>query len=848
MTTEDDARDDSAGRVVDSTTVRRRAEEKARATGDQDLEALWPEEARRLVHELRVHQIELEMQNEELRRAQEELELIIDSMPAYIAYTDSELKILHINRALAEWWGYSKEQVVGRNFEEVARPGGYEHNAPYFRQAVASRETVAHEYQTVSAAGQAVVAQVTSVPHPDEQGNTQGLVILILDVTEQRRVEAELRTQQQLLELIIDSMPAYIVYFDSGLNVLHANRALAEWLGYSKEKIVGKRFEEVARPGSHEHNAPYFRQALASRQTVTHELQSVSVAGRSAVVQAISVPQQDEQGNVQGLLVHMLDITEQRRAEEALRASQERYRLVVENMRDGVVMTDEPGRLTYVNDRLCEITGRTRDEMIGQSSSMLFFGGERGRHRNQLARRRAGFSDTYESVLVRRDGSQVPVLVSASPIKDPQGRYKGGFAVVSDISMRKRVEQALLKAKLTAEVARAAAETARLEEQGRRFESERRRRLAEGLTDVLTALNAKRPLDDVLNLVVRQARQLLPAQAAAIYGLEGPARTLRVHATQGLIGALFSETSVLSIRVALEEAITQCRPVAVAELPTDPGRSRDLDRQADLSQAQGLDSFLAAPILLEDLAYGGLVVSYSRPRSITTEDKELTALLAAQAALAVENTRLRAEVEEAAIASERTRLARELHDSVTQALFSASLISETLPHVWERHPQEAQHALGELHQLTHGALAEMRALLLELRPATLLAQPLDLLIAQLADAMPARIRCPVLTTVAGDCTTPDDVKLAIYRIAQEALNNVVKHAHAGQVQITLHGEPGHLMLSVKDDGQGFDPAGVESHHLGMGIMHERADAVGAQLSVESQPGQGTTITVSWSGA
>ena len=700
--------------------------------------------------------------------------------------------------------------------------------------------------------------EVYSEPRPQDDdgpslGQEQNLIAAVAEwlarAIERIKLAEELHTQQQKLDLIIDNIPAYIAYFDSDFNVLHANQALAEWLGYSKETIEGKKYEEVARPGSYELNSPYFRQAMASRQTVTHELQSTSVTGQSLVAQAISVPHLDEQGNVRGLVVHMRDVTRQRQAEEAVRASEERYRLVVENMREGVAMVDEAGKVTYVNERMCEMTGATRDEILGQRSARLFLEGERQRHLGQLARRRVGFSDTYESVFVRKDGARLPVLISASPIRDPQGRYKGSLAVVNDITMQKRAEQALLQAKEAAEAAQAAAERARLEERERRQESERRQRLAEGLADVLAALNAKRPLDDVLNLVVRQARILLAARAAAIYGPEGPDGTLRVHATQGSIGALFSDKSSLAIRSLVQEAIAQRRPVTAVEPSNDAGRSLDADRQTDqASQAEEHDSFLAAPILLQDLAYGALVVHRSGPRAITTENKELTALMAAQAALAIENTRLRAEAEEAATAAERTRLARELHDSVTQALFSASLISETLPRVWERHPQEGQRALDELHRLTHAALAEMRTLLLELRPAALLAQPLDALIAQLVDSMPARTHTPVVAEVVGDCTTPQEIKLAMYRIAQEALNNVVKHARASQVRIDLRGEPDHLTLSVTDDGRGFDPAGVESHHLGLGIMRERARAVGAHLVVDSQPGQGTAITVSWSGA
>ena len=113
-----------------------------------------------------------------------------------------------------------------------------------------------HELQAQSAAGQAAVAQVTSVPHLDGQGNVLGLVVLSLDVTQQRRAEKELRTQQEKLDLILDSVPGHVVYFDSDFHVLHVNRVLAEWLGYSKEDIQGRAYKEVARPGGYEYNMP----------------------------------------------------------------------------------------------------------------------------------------------------------------------------------------------------------------------------------------------------------------------------------------------------------------------------------------------------------------------------------------------------------------------------------------------------------------------------------------------------------------------------------------------------------------------------------------------------------------
>jgi PAS domain S-box-containing protein len=204
-----------------------------------------------------------------------------------------------------------------------------------------------------------------------------------------------------------------------------------------------------------------------------------------------------------------------------------------------------------------------------------------------------------------------------------------------------------------------------------------------------------------------------------------------------------------------------------------------------------------------------------------------------------------AQIEEAAATAERERLARELHDAVTQSLFSVAAIAEAVPRVWERDPEEARSSLEELRWLTHGALAEMRAMLLELRPAALTEQKLGVLLRQLTDAMMGRTRMPVTTTVVGDCPLPADVQIALYRIAQEGLNNITKYARASEAKVSLRCTPGMVKLRISDDGRGFDPDAVQSHQMGLEIMRERAQDVGAALTIESRPGHGTRIEADW---
>jgi two-component system nitrate/nitrite sensor histidine kinase NarX len=210
------------------------------------------------------------------------------------------------------------------------------------------------------------------------------------------------------------------------------------------------------------------------------------------------------------------------------------------------------------------------------------------------------------------------------------------------------------------------------------------------------------------------------------------------------------------------------------------------------------------------------------------------------------NAELYGQTQALAVLEERQGLARNLHDAVNQSLFSASLIAEALPRLWDLDQEEARRSLEDLHRLTSGAMAEMRALLAELRPSTITdSDPGDLL-RQLGNALSGRTNLPVIVTVSREFTLPAEVQIAFYRICQEALNNVAKHAKASQVMIDLQQESGIIELRIRDDGQGFDTTQKTiSGHYGLSIMRERAEAAGLLLSVTSQPGQGTDLTIRW---
>jgi len=271
------------------------------------------------------------------------------------------------------------------------------------------------------------------------------------------------------------------------------------------------------------------------------------------------------------------------------------------------------------------------------------------------------------------------------------------------------------------------------------------------------------------------------------------------------------------------------------------------DKRVDwnITYPEQIRSFIHVPILVEGQVFGIFNVNYHKPHAFSDDDVRLVTAIAQRAASAIENARLYQQAQQAATLEERQRLARELHDAVTQTLFSASIIADVLTRLWKTNPEEAQRRTQELRELTRGAMAEMRTLLLELRPIALMEASLNDLIQQLAEATTGRARVPVNMSAVVECDLPLDVKIAFYRIAQEALNNTSKHANASQVDVRLCCQPQGAELCIHDDGVGFDINCVLPDNLGLSIMRERAEAIGAHLTIHSQPQAGTEVIVTW---
>lgn len=498
------------------------------------------------------------------------------------------------------------------------------------------------------------------------------------------------------------------------------------------------------------------------------------------------------------------------------------YQHLFDALPDGVLVADEGGRVLAANPALCRLAGCAPDQVIGAPLAALLSlpaGDEDVLHAIHT-------SPALELTLRRADGGAVSVELRRSV-----------FAVAGAphllITLRDMTEQ--------------------LQKYERLIRNEHEKRLiAEGPRGILDVLNSERPAGEILEYIMVEAQRLLKAGAVAIFRLndENGGQVLDLEAARDLPADYVSGMQVPLGVGAIGRAVAGHRPVYVPDMNAvlpDYERLTDPRRQALLVELMAhYRAVLAVPLWMRDEVYGSLVLYYAEPRDLTPEDIELAVAFADQVALAIANARLRVQAEQAATIAERQRLARELHDAVTQTLFSANLIAEVLPQLWQEDPDEFHQRVADLRRLTRGALAEMRTLLLELRPAALVETPLRDLVRQLVEAITGRTRLEVqFTANGGQHVYPAEIQLALYRIAQEALRNVVKHARAHTLRVDLMTTPAQVSLTIQDDGQGFDPHHVPADHFGLRIMRERAAAIGAALTLTTRIGEGTSVAVQW---
>jgi signal transduction histidine kinase/ligand-binding sensor domain-containing protein len=390
----------------------------------------------------------------------------------------------------------------------------------------------------------------------------------------------------------------------------------------------------------------------------------------------------------------------------------------------------------------------------------------------------------------------------------------------------------------------------------RTFEIQQKQEVAEGLRDILAYINSDQSLEKILGHLGDRSLRLIGADAYVI--LQYEEGIILAEGQAGFKDALLEQLArdplqflrnLFTIKHERDTVLINNLQKFIRQKVDDKQPEASVWLNWQLSMGILFHGLMIVPILVRGGNVAGtLLYFFGHAGSLIKKQAELSELgiiFADQAALAIENALLREHAETNAVIAERNRIARDLHDAVTQTLFSASLVAEVLPRIYATNPSDGSEMLHDLQLMTRGALAEMRTLLIELRPTSFNEMPLCDLIRQLAESFISKLDVPVEISIKGDSILPAQVQTAVFRIAQESLNNIQKHGMAKHVGIHLTYNDQSLMLQISDNGCGFDCEKVNGGHLGLKIMNERALSIGAKLEIQSKINQGTWIILEW---
>jgi PAS domain S-box-containing protein len=701
-----------------------------------------------------------------------------------------------------------------------------------------------------------------------------GITMLRLRVAHAQAEEA-LRLSEERFRVIASSTPDHLLVQDRDLRY---SLVINPQLGLTEKDMLGKTDHEFLAKEDADKLTQVKRQVLDSGAPVHLETSLISQHGELEFFDGFYVPKFDAQNQVDGLIGYFRNITERKHMEEALRQArdeleirvQERTeeletmnqelrteieeRKLVENQlrlqmtavraaANGIVITDREGRIQWCNPAFTRITGYGAEEVAGQTLRILHSGQQTTDFYERLwATILAGEIWRGELTNRRKDGRLYVEEQTIAPVLNEQHEITHFVAVKQDITERKQAED-------------------RLERYNQDLlalsKAERdQRQLAETLTAANLALTQSLSLETVLETLLDYIARLVPYDSANVMLLEAESR-LAVRVTRGyerwsnveLVSAITFDVQTAPV---LNTLLTTRRSYLVPDTRLEPSWQTP-------PGVEHVRSWLGVPLLAGGNVIGLYSLDKTEPGFFTTEHVRMAEMLVGQAAVAIQNawlfeqvragrerlqslSRRLVEVQEA----ERHYVARELHDEAGQAL--TSLLFRLGQIEQQTTDPQLLDQVAELKQMTNGVLESLHRLAMDLRPASLDHLGLMPALLQYVKAMGDRYGVIAQFKALGfeGERLPTDVETALYRIVQEALTNIVRHAHAKRADVLLERRGDRVIVVIEDDGIGFDAdvaRFAQQGHLGLVGMQERAEMLRGSLVIESIPGAGTTVVV-----
>jgi len=750
------------------------------------------------------------LQQREAERQQSEgrFRAMFENAAVGISIISPEGKTLAVNPVLVKLSGRTEAELIEIGGRGVTYPEDQNVGMAEFHEIMeGKRDSYQVEKRYVHEDGRIHWMRQSLSAVRDTAGAVSYLIVIAEDIEERKRALEELQESEARFRAIFESSAVGIGLSTLNGDILAANAAICKMAGCTEDELKGRNDSQNTYPADAQIGLDLYAEMLAGkRDSYNIEKRYLRKNGEVFWTRLTLSLVRDSEGKPSYLVNMVEDIDEQKRKSEELQESEARFRAIFDNAAVGIALIGLDRRPIAINDALVTMTGYTREEGVQMSGANLTYPSDANIGE---AERKAVFENKLnayqiEKRYVHKDGHVFWVRLTTSVVREVDGVPKYVLTITENIDEQKRKSDELR-------------------------ESEARFR---AMFDNAAVGVAVMTLDRRI-VQINQTAARLTGYTEEEIGQINPS-VLAVEEDRFVDRDLFPEL------------VQGKRDQYTVEKRYIRKNGTIFWGRVNFSAVRGADGKPLYTIgMIEDI----------------TEEKRAAERLATQEAdhrrlleqriterteeLNLANERLREKATQDAVVAERTRLARDLHDAVTQTLFSTTLIADVLPDIWEMNPDEGRRRLDEIRLLTRGALAEMRTLLVELRPNALVEVPLPTLLRQLTEALSGRARINIQLSAEGERKLPADVQISLYRIAQEALNNVFKHSKASEAVVTLRmGDT--VRLTVADNGAGFDPSTVTADHLGVKIMRERADAIGAKLSIYSEPGEGTQISVVWS--
>jgi PAS domain S-box-containing protein len=659
-----------------------------------------------------------------------------------------------------------------------------------------------------------------------KRGEAVYFIVFLRDITLRKQLEQDLNTWAQAFA---NAEWGVVVSRVEAVTIETINPAFARMYGYTIEELKGKPTELIFAP----EDRPKFLEGVRQAHALGHYIYEARHLRKDgsifpAIVDVTAV--KDSEGKVLYRVVNVQDVTQLKQAETALRETEAHYGTIIQSLEEGVVLQDVEGKIYTCNASAERILGLTADQMMGRTSVDLRW---RAIHEDgtsfpgddhpAMLTLRSG--EAYSDVIMgvhKADGTLTWISINTRPLFHPE--EKQPYAVLSsfsDITERMQLYQVLEQ------------------------RVEMRTRQLSALLDLSRTVASTMEIGPQLDLILTQLKTVIDYTGAGIAIIERDRFVILEYQGPTPREEMVNLYIPASQAAGFSEVIRRRGPLIIDDLWGDDPWSLEAIAQANEPMRASVSyahSWMGVPLIVKDTLLGVLRLDHVEPRRYTEDHARLASVFAEQAAIAIEKSRLYGQAQELAALEERQKLARELHDSVSQALYGIGLGARTALTLLQRDPAKAAEPLEYCLSLAEAGLAEMRALIFELRPESLELEGLVAALSKQATALQARHAIRVELDLCEEPDIPLAIKETIYRIAQEALNNIVKHAHATQVDLHLHClVEGAMVLEVNDNGQGFDPNATFPGHLGLSSMRERAERVGGQFEMDSSEGKGLRI-------